>query len=108
MVLQSAEKPTNQPLLASADAHLSGGSQKRVSGDIQMAVDNLSSYSGTGGMFGRSANPAIQQIFNNMYNSGKSGKSNSSGRLSGQLGESNLALLAGPASFAHLRKHQKA
>ena len=26
MVLQSAEKPTNQPLLASADAHLSGGS----------------------------------------------------------------------------------
>ena len=73
-----------------------------------MAVDNLSSYSGTGGMFGRSANPAIQQIFNNMYNSGKSGKSGSSGRFSGQLGESNLALLAGPTSFAHLRKHQKA
>ena len=63
MLLVSAEKPTNQPLLASADGHLSGfsaGSQKRVSGDIQMAVDNLSNYSGSGGIFGRPANPAIQ------------------------------------------------
>ena len=76
-----------------------------------MAVDNLSSYSGSGGIFGRPANPAIQQIFNNMYNSGRSGNrmsDGSGGRFSGQLASGNqMTLLGGPTSLAHLRKHQK-
>ena len=58
-----------------------------------MAVDNLSNYSGSGGIFARSANPAIQQIFNNMHNSNRSGNKmsvgNSSGRYSGPLVDGN-------------------
>ena len=58
-----------------------------------MAVDNLSNYSGSGGIFARSSNPAIQQIFNNMHNSNRSGNKmsvgHSSGRYSGPLVDGN-------------------